>query len=213
MKIVIIYDNDVYRENLRADWGFSCFVEVEGVPKILFDAGARSPILLSNMKNLEIDPLSIEEVFISHAHWDHMGGLSEFLRVNGNVKVYIPFSCPKPSGAGDVIRVKEPLQIHDNVYSTGELGHIEQSLVIKTEKGIVVIVGCSHPGVGKILGAASEFGKLYALIGGLHGFREFDLLKDLSLICACHCTQYKSKIRSLYPKTSIEGGAGRIIML
>ncbi|HDD45412.1 MAG TPA: MBL fold metallo-hydrolase, partial [Candidatus Desulfofervidus auxilii] len=28
---------------------------------------------------------------------------------------------------------------------------------------------------------------------------------------ATHCTQYKSKIKSLYPEKYIEGGAGRII--
>ena len=48
--------------------------------------------------------------------------------------------------------------------------------------------GCSHSGVGNILKAASQFGKPYALIGGLHGFSDFDLVKDLTLICPTHCT-------------------------
>jgi 7,8-dihydropterin-6-yl-methyl-4-(beta-D-ribofuranosyl)aminobenzene 5'-phosphate synthase len=76
----------------RQIWGFSCFVEVEGAPKILFDTGADGNILLSNMERLHIDPRDIEEVFISHGHFDHIGGLSAFLKVNSDVKLYVPVS-------------------------------------------------------------------------------------------------------------------------
>jgi len=168
-------------------------------------------LLLRNMKKLGIEPGSIDEVFISHAHFDHTGGLSHFLKVNKDVKVYVPTSFCKPLGAKEVISIKEPLLIHENIFSTGELSRIEQSLVVKIEKGLVVIAGCSHPGVGSILAVASHFGKVYALIGGLHGFREFDRVKDLDLICPTHCTQHKSEIESLYPEKYTEGGAGRII--
>ena len=221
MRITLVYDNEVWKKGLEADWGFSCLVEVEGAPRILFDTGTIGSILLRNMEKLDIKPNSIEEIFISHSHLDHTGGLPDFLRVNNRVKVYIPASCPKPRGAEKVISVKEPLQIHENIFSTGELKGIEQSLVVKTSKGLVVIVGCSHPGVGNILEAASSLGskssssgtnsKIYALIGGLHGFREFELLKDLELVCPCHCTQYKSEIRRLYPEKCPECGAGKVI--
>ena len=85
--------------------------------------------------------------------------------------------------------------------------------MVKTDKGLVVICGCSHPGIGDIFEAASRFGseKIHALIGGLHGFEEFGLLMDLGLVCPCHCTQYISQIESLYPDKYICGGAGRII--
>ena len=213
MKVTLIYDNDVYKKGLKANWGFSCLVEVEGTPKILFDTGADGYILLSNMDALNIDPLSIDEVFISHYHWDHTGGLSDFLKKNKEVKLYIPNSFYGSFEAKEIIRVKEAFKIHENVFTTGELLGIEQSLVVKTDKGLVVIAGCSHPGVGNILKAASQFGKVYGIIGGLHGFSEFDLLSDLELVCACHCTQYKSKIRSLYPEKWVDGGAGRIISI
>ena len=209
-KITIIYDNEIWKEGLKADWGFSCLVETQG-KKILFDTGANGSILLGNMEKLNIDPTTIEEIFISHAHWDHTGGISDILRVNP-VKVYIPESCPEPRGTSQVIRaVKEPLKIQENVFSTGELRGIEQSLVIKTEKELVVIVGCSHPGVKDILDVASQFGKPYAIIGGLHGFNEFDLLKNLELVCPTHCTQFKVEMKSLYPKKCVDGGAGKVI--
>ena len=213
MKITLIYDNEVHTHGLRSDWGFSCLIDRESSPRILFDTGANGSILLHNMERLNIDPLSIDMVVISHAHWDHTGGLSRFLDKNKEVKVYIPESCSEPRDAKEVIRVKQPLEICPGVFSTGELMGIEQSLCVETEKGLVVIAGCSHPGVENILNSASQFGSPYALIGGLHGFSQFDAIKDLGLICPCHCTQYKSEIRSLYPKKYVDGGAGKIIYI
>jgi len=212
MKITLIYDNDVYKDGLQADWGFSCLVEIENTPTILFDTGTNGSILLSNMEKLDIDPSSIDEVFISHAHFDHVGGLSAFLNVNSDVTVYVPPSLRGVRGVKEVVSVSEPLKIHENVFSTGELDNIEQSMAVKIDKGIVVIVGCSHPRMAHILKAASQFGDLYAIIGGLHGFSEFDLFKDLQLICPTHCTQHKAEIKALYPEKYSDGGAGKIIV-
>ncbi len=220
MKITIIYDNETSRKDLTPDWGFACLVEAHD-RTILFDTGANGNILLDNMKSLNIDPEAIEIIVISHAHRDHTGGLAGFLRENNNVSLYIPssYSIP-PDSARAVIAVKEPIKICEGVFSTGELqgseqapygDEIEQSLVISTDRGQVVIAGCSHPGVKNILEAASTHGRIHALIGGLHGFSEFDLLKGIDIICATHCTQFKAKIKSLYPDRYIEGGAGRII--
>ena len=209
MRLTILYDNDVWEEGLRADWGFSCLVEAYG-RRILFDTGASGQILLHNMERLGIDPTLIDEVFISHGHGDHTGGLSCLLDVHP-VKVYIPSSCPRPHGAGEVVWVKGPLRIHEDIFSTGELGHMEQSLAIKTERGVVVVVGCSHPGVREILNAASRFGEVRAVVGGLHGFRDLSLVRDLECICPTHCTVFKLPIRLLYPDKYVRGGAGRII--
>ena len=209
MKITIIYDNTVFQRGLKSDWGFSCLVEIYG-KKILFDTGANGAILLDNMKRLNIKPTEVKEVFISHSHWDHTGGLSNFLKVNP-VKVYIPSSFEKPFIARDVVIVKKSITIGENIFSTGELNGVEQSLIVKTEKGVVIIVGCSHSGVGNILETASQLGKPYALIGGLHGFSDFNLVKDLTLICPTHCTQRILEIKSLYPEKYISGGAGKVI--
>jgi len=209
MKVTIVYDNEVSKEGFKADWGFSCFIEAYG-KKILFDTGANGSILFNNMEKLDIDPAVIEEVFISHNHWDHTGGLLDFLKINP-VKVYIPQSCQEPPGAREIIKIEKSLKIHENIFSTGELKNVEQSLLVKTEKGLVVIVGCSHPGVKNILKAASDFGDPKVLIGGLHGFRDFDLVKDLEFICPTHCTQFKSEIRSLYSEKYVSGGVGKVI--
>ena len=210
MKLTIIYDNTVFKKGLQASWGFSALVEVRKAPRILFDTGANGKILLSNMEKLGIDPTSIDEVFISHAHADHTGGLSKFLNVNKKAKIYIP-----PSFQGlknrEAIVVEGPTKIHENIFSTGELDGIEQSMGVKTQKGIVLIVGCSHPKMNHVLGTAAQFEKVYGIIGGLHGFSELELFKDLELICPTHCTQRKAELKKLYPQKYIEGGAGRII--
>ncbi len=211
MKITLIYDNEAYTRGLRSDWGFSCLIDREDTPRILFDTGASGSILLHNMEELGLDPLSIGMVVISHAHWDHTGGLSHFLTRNREAKIYIPESCRAPKDAKEVIRVKDSLEIWPGVFSTGELMGIEQSLAVSTEKGLAVIAGCSHPGVENILNAASQFGTPYALVGGLHGFSRFDVIRDLSIVCPCHCTQYKARIRSLYPQKYTDCGAGKII--
>jgi 7,8-dihydropterin-6-yl-methyl-4-(beta-D-ribofuranosyl)aminobenzene 5'-phosphate synthase len=209
VKVTIIYDNTAWDKNLKSDWGFSCLVEVFG-KKILFDTGAKADILDYNMRQLKIDPMQIDEVFISHSHWDHTGGLSWFLNLNP-VRVYIPCSFAVSDDTVTAIRVTEKRKLHDNIYSTGELKNIEHSLIIREHTGVTVIAGCSHPGVREILHAASEVGKVRTLIGGLHGFNEFNLIDNLETVCPTHCTRFIQDIKERYPGKTIDGGAGKVI--
>jgi len=210
MKITILYDNTALRKDLRSDWGFSCLVEIPE-ETILFDTGSNGSLLLENMKKLNIAPASIDDVFISHAHFDHTGGLSAFLNENNNVNIYAPVSFRGVRNAKDIIHVDKPMKLFENIFSTGELDHIEQSMAVKTDKGLVLVVGCSHPRMNHIFEAVSQFGKIYAIVGGLHGFNQYELFQDLGAICPTHCTQHITEIKSKYPEKYIEGGVGRII--
>jgi 7,8-dihydropterin-6-yl-methyl-4-(beta-D-ribofuranosyl)aminobenzene 5'-phosphate synthase len=212
MKITILYDNTSFQAGLKPDWGFSSLIEAYN-RTILFDTGSNGSILLENMHKLGVDSSSIDEVFISHPHFDHIGGLSAFLNENNNVKVYVPVSLRGIRNAAEIIYIDKPSELHENFFSTGELDHIEQSMAVKTDKGLVLIVGCSHPQMEHILEAASQFGKVYAIIGGLHGFDKYDLFKDLGIICPTHCTQHITEIKELYPDKYCEGGVGRIITI
>jgi len=210
MKITILYDNTLFQNNLKADWGFSCLVEAHG-RTFLFDTGANGAILLENMQKLDIQPSSVDDVFISHPHFDHIGGLSAFLNENSNVTVFVPISFRGVRNTKKVVQVDKPMTLYENFYSTGELEKIEQAMAVKTAKGLVLIVGCSHPDMKNIMATASQFGRIYAIVGGLHSFDNYELFKNLDVICPMHCTQHIAEIKVLYPEKVIEGGVGKII--
>jgi 7,8-dihydropterin-6-yl-methyl-4-(beta-D-ribofuranosyl)aminobenzene 5'-phosphate synthase len=72
---------------------------------------------------------------------------------------------------------------------------------MKTCNGLTVITGCAHPGLENILSLASNFGEIYGIVGGFHGFSRLEILKGARLIVPCHCTVRKREIFNLYPKT------------
>ena len=213
MKTTIVYDNEVRNPGLRQGWGFSALIEDAEASPLLFDTGADGSALLHNMKELNIDPQGISIIIISHAHGDHTGGLSEILRINGIAELYLPNSFGRAFPGRNVTMVKGPIQICENVFSTGELEDVEQSLVLKMDGGIFVLTGCAHPGIENILAAAAKFGKLYGIAGGFHGFHNFEAFRGLSLICPCHCTVHKQEIRDSFKDKALECGAGLAIEL
>jgi 7,8-dihydropterin-6-yl-methyl-4-(beta-D-ribofuranosyl)aminobenzene 5'-phosphate synthase len=177
LSITVNYDNNPYKERLVTAWGFSCLIR--GTEKtILFDTGGDGSILLANMEELGINPKEIDLVVISHIHGDHVGGLHSLLEKNPEVVVYLPESFPKgfkddaKEYGAKVVAVQEPLKICEGVYSTGELGTWikEQSLIIHTEKGLIVITGCAHPGIVKIVNKAKDLVKndVLLVMGGFH---------------------------------------------
>ncbi len=210
MKIMIVYDNTTHKPDLIADWGWSCLIETEE-RNILFDTGGNGKILLENLLSLKIDPTSIDDIVISHPDFDHIGGLSTFLNLNQKAVIHIPISFHGIRYSNKVKYYDKPAQLYENIFLTGELNKREQSLAIKTEKGLALIIGCGHPGVGNIIESISKFGNVYAIVGGLHGFDEFEILENIEKVCPSHCTKYKEKIKKLYPKKYIAGGVGEII--
>lgn len=176
INIKIVFDNNPYREGLETGWGFSCLVS--GPEKtILFDTGPGASLLV-NMEKLAIEPQSIGAVVLSHIHPDHTGGLESFLEKNPEVTVYLPKSFPERfkdnvgAQGAKVFEVGQPIKICENVWSSGQHGKWikEQSLIVRTDKGSVLIVGCSHPGIVNIIHAAKDLVKnnIFLVIGGFH---------------------------------------------
>ena len=233
--ITVIYDNNPYLKNLQIDWGFACLVDI-GKTRILFDTGDKADILLRNMKKLDIDPQTIDFVFLSHFHHDHTGGLEEFLKTNSSVKVFYPQSFPfelidliKNSGAAS-FPVSYSKEISRNVFTLGEIdGTVsEQSLAVRSSKGIVVISGCAHPGIVNILEKAKkEFpGELiYLAMGGFHlepfkkeEIREIvDKIYDMEILCVAptHCSGSTARklFQEVFNADYIETGAGKVIKI
>jgi len=212
MKLTIVYDNEIFTQGsrLQSDWGFACLIETREAT-VLFDTGARGNILLSNLEKLSIDPRSIGKIAISHEHWDHTGGLKALASVVGDTALY-RLAEKSPNENMHLIPAEDSREITEGVYTTGRLkGSVdEQSLVLKSKKGWYVLVGCSHPGVEKILNVARQYGDIIGLVGGLHGFNSFLILEKFDFICPCHCTQHKQEIKKLYPQTYNECGVGKI---
>jgi len=217
MRLTIIYDNEVYsrHQGLRSDWGFACLVESSD-HTILFDTGAKGNILLSNMNILGVDIQAITEIVISHDHWDHNGGLDDLLALWSGGTIYTPTSLKNTASSVNSVFSKKPCMIANDIFTTGLLPGDpvdEQSLILHGDQGWYVLAGCSHSGVGAILQKAQNHGEVTGLIGGFHGFNAFSLLKNLSFICPCHCTQHTQQIKTLYPDAYTKGGVGKIIQL
>jgi 7,8-dihydropterin-6-yl-methyl-4-(beta-D-ribofuranosyl)aminobenzene 5'-phosphate synthase len=160
MRIKVIYDNCLSKSGLKTGWGFSSLIETNYAPPLLFDTGADGATLLHNMKKLGIVPGRIGIIVISHAHGDHTGGLPDILKTNKDAEIYVPTSSTKRLAGRKVVPVSQPVQISKTIFTTGELQGLEQSLVVKIGKGVVVVTGFSHPGVGAILEAASCHGEV-----------------------------------------------------
>jgi 7,8-dihydropterin-6-yl-methyl-4-(beta-D-ribofuranosyl)aminobenzene 5'-phosphate synthase len=232
--ITVIYDNNPYKDGLEMGWGFFCVIK--GLEKtILFDTGGDGQRLLANMRKLDIDPKEIDIVVISHIHGDHAGGLRSILERNQDIVVYLPISFPKSfkdevkSYGAKIVEVQRHLKICKNLHSTGELGTgiKEQSLIVRTDKGLIVITGCAHPGVVEILNKVRDLMKndFFLLMGGYHlggkgkGELEkiFSSFKKMGVrnIGPCHCTGDAAKelFKKEYQTNFINVGVGKVITM
>lgn len=208
MKITTLYEN---RSNpqipaLEKGWGLSALIELEN-KTILFDTGWNGNILLRNCKNLNIDLSKVDELFISHPHWDHAGGLPILLEIIQPKKIYLPFDYSKNQlkeiqsmkPNAKVIICKDKTVLDDSkdiLLSTGSkkgLDIHEHSLVIMprgAKKGIIMI-GCCHPGLANLLLEVNKEYPVEVIFGGLHEFKDTDLIQMLNIkkMIIGHCTE------------------------
>ena len=79
MKLTCLVDNAVQpNSGFWGEHGLAYLVEAAG-RRILFDTGQSGTVLVHNLKLLGIDPATIDAVAISHADYDHTGGLPALL--------------------------------------------------------------------------------------------------------------------------------------
>ncbi len=87
MKITVIIDNLSHREDLASEHGLSLLLQTpEG--RLLFDTGA-SGQFLQNAQTLGVRIDKVDHLVLSHAHYDHTGGLADFFQVNHEAKVWV----------------------------------------------------------------------------------------------------------------------------
>lgn len=213
MNLKILYDNRA-EEGFLSSWGFSCLVEAD--INVLFDVGWDPKVLEHNMEQFGISVENIDIIVLSHAHWDHIGALPAVL--SDKKSVYVPRSFSpnlkrEISERASLVEVSGSMKITERVSTTGELGHTikEQSLLIESEQGSVILTGCAHPGLENILKVCSS--QKFAVIGGFHGFAKYGILRNAFMICPCHCTQHTEELEKLFPATCRRGAAGYTVGL
>jgi 7,8-dihydropterin-6-yl-methyl-4-(beta-D-ribofuranosyl)aminobenzene 5'-phosphate synthase len=71
---------DSPERHFMSEHGISFLIENEKGQRILIDAGASEQVFMHNMGLLGYKPESISAVFISHGHYDHVGGLVPLIK-------------------------------------------------------------------------------------------------------------------------------------
>ncbi len=195
LSILPVIDYFAAEPGLKTESGVSYLIKADNTT-ILLDVGynqdgAHPSPLLQNMEKLGLKLNDIDLLFISHLHLDHVGGATEakqhtFSLSQGKldlskITAYTPEDMKQSAmtPVGKIIKNSDPFILKPGIGSIGAIPrHLfaagkmyEQSLAINVEgKGIVLIVGCGHQGIEKILERTRRLFKepIYAIIGGLH---------------------------------------------
>ncbi|MBF0103520.1 MAG: MBL fold metallo-hydrolase, partial [Desulfobacterales bacterium] len=193
-KITTLVENTVtaLHPPVLGEHGLAFFIET-GDRKILFDTG-QGLTLLANADALGIDLTTVDTVALSHAHYDHAGGIKKLLTRNNKINLiahpalfdnklvswggsYYPVGIPQDKelienshinikfeknaveiAPGVMLTGEIPMQTSfedvEALFYTGESGNYsrdmlldDRALILDTEKGTVVVLGCAHRGV------------------------------------------------------------------
>jgi 7,8-dihydropterin-6-yl-methyl-4-(beta-D-ribofuranosyl)aminobenzene 5'-phosphate synthase len=89
MRVTALIENSKLegRDDLDAEFGLSLHIEYGG-RQILFDTGATG-IIVRNAGALGIDLAEIDLAVLSHHHFDHGGGIEDFLQVNDRAVIHL----------------------------------------------------------------------------------------------------------------------------
>lgn len=250
VRLTILGDNSVARPGVCAVWGFACLVEARG-HTVLFDTGADAAVLKNNLAALKIAPARIEAVVISHYHGDHTLGAPGLGRLPG-VRVFTPrkpeahpsevaalesadltlVPVTRATTLFEGIVVSEPCQFGTGLAigkpNEGDApAEWEQALTVDTPEGLVVVVGCSHPGILPMLERIKrQTGRpLHLVIGGFHLLEQPDAellqlataIKALGAahVSATHCSGESAAhvFREIFGNDYVSAGVGAVIKL
>ncbi len=229
LRLVIVVDNES-GPNTIAEWGLSVYVDF-GDKAIIFDTGASEEVFKYNFENLKLSMDKVIACAISHEHGDHVGGLGAIIEYCNRIPIYLP----SPSRlAYELTRL---CQVHINHDITKIMDNVvlvnfsrslvpEQCMIIDLGSSVVMITGCSHPGIEHMVRHVMGLFKkdILLLLGGFHLFslpisdvetisNKFCKMHGIHKICPLHCTgkNFSKMISQKCPERYIPGHAGTII--
>lgn len=212
IKILMIYNNIGESATLKKAWGLSVWIKKSN-SALLFDTGGDTSIIWENISQLDLDLNKLSDIVISHNHWDHKNGLKIILEKTSNKPtVYVvendfkEFSEKYPTA--NIKRVSGVMKIDSDIRTTGKLQALygggelyEQSLILTQNDSIVLLTGCSHPGIVNIVKKTKSLfpdKRVELVAGGFHLIQISDSeimkisneLKELQVnkIAPSHCT-------------------------
>ncbi len=221
---------------LLSPWGLSILVETNDLT-ILFDSGPNPFALETNSESLGIDwGLACDMAVVSHEHPDHVSGLTYVSGLHENLTLYTPLyeSTMSWTSGFSQIEVADTADISTGIFIIGRgldaaLDYNEQALVINVENlGLVVLVGCSHPGVDNIVSKVMDdlnVDDIYMVLGGFHMLYEdqdtisstIDALVDIGVqrIYPIHCSGQDTidYVETNYPANFGDAAVGFQIVL
>lgn len=249
LRITTLIENMPDEEKkLLSEHGLSLHIEFDG-KKILFDTGQTGDFV-KNAEQLGINLNNLDDIIISHGHYDHSGGVMTLMseiekpiafhvgegffvpkykqlsdgsyRYNGN-----PFEEQELSEekvdlqivTKDVTYLTDKILLFKNFSSASGFEQMNQkfrlkmgeeyvldefreeiALGLRTAKGLVLVVGCSHVGVCNILQAVTDRVQepVFAVLGGTHLMeadgerlqRTMEVFEQFGVQCLAvsHCT-------------------------
>lgn len=231
LTVTYLYDNTSASAGVKPDWGFSCLIQGDG-NSVLFDAGANPEILRANVAALRVDVSRFNAVVFSHDHADHTAGVAALGERRG-LPAFFPASfgeATRAAFAGLGLRlmpVSKETAVLPGFATSDEIGGQlrEEALIAEIPDGLVVVVGCAHPGIIPMLKqiARSRNRPIYMVIGGLHLYQTpveeikqiVSEFKSMGIAYAgpTHCTGNEGLklFQEAYGAHFIAGGVGTII--
>ena len=136
MKVTVLIENTSTRSGLIAEHGLSLLIET-GAQRILFDTGA-SAAFAENAARLGVDLSTVDLAVLSHGHYDHGGGLEQFMGLNTHSPIWVSPHAFEPhfNARGKDIGLSPALQFHPRM-RTG-ISELAPGITLHSGDGIPV---------------------------------------------------------------------------
>lgn len=132
MRIATLLENTASDDQFEAAHGVSLYIETKK-HTILFDMGPNDSFI-KNADKMDIDLRDVDIAVLSHAHYDHGGGLEAFMELNDKATIYVhedAFSnvfSERESGEKVYAGIKQALKESDRIVFTSKFKHIDNGV-------------------------------------------------------------------------------------